>query len=250
MGIPEEMKSGLGHNSTILAFRLENWQLEMLKEVIKVKDIKGRLFNIYITDVFTDLFAIPYFIAFINFESVAETDKQSFWAYWRECREPLSDDVLTELNTNSKHPVEKYTKMPLTYVLNCDETDILGGNYLFLNRDIFSNKERLRLMIMQEIKNIEGKGRQANDKASEKLRRVLYMYNKLVYEGWINKDKVDKWLDFKGHKQISQRTFMRDMEIIKDFDRNVEYNTDTKRYEINIETYFLRNKRLNEQKIR
>lgn len=45
--------------------------------------------------------------------------------------------------------------IPFTYIFNCKET-IESGNYLFINKDIFK-EERLRLLVLQEIKNIEGK---------------------------------------------------------------------------------------------
>jgi hypothetical protein len=235
-------KSGLGHSNTILAFKLQDWQIEMLKKVIIIKEIKGRKLNIYETDIFTDLLAVPYFMAFINFEGISENERQTYRQYWEECREPLKDDFIKEFSKDSINSKKKTLKMPLACILNFREPDIEEGDYLYINQDIFSDKEKLRLTILQEIKNIEGKGRAVN--TSDRSRRILFMYHQLVYKGWITRDELDKkWVDVDGERQISNRTFSRDVATIKEFDRNVRYNKVSKRYELNVSKY-LQNERI------
>lgn len=118
MSIVETGKKGLRHDNTILAFRLTDWQLDILNRAIVTREIKGRKLNIYQTDILTDIFAIPYFAAFINFETVGTADRETFRELWEECREPLSEGILQEFSPDSINSKKKIVKMPLTFVFN------------------------------------------------------------------------------------------------------------------------------------
>lgn len=214
----------LSSKNTILAYRLDDCQISLLREVIKQKRINGRELVVYDTDEFTDLYAIPHFMAFVNLAGEVEEDCRDYWAYWEECRE--SGDVPEELREELDG-----IRMPLTYVFNCSITGISEGNYLFINRDIFADRERLRLMVLQEIKNVEGKGRLIGD-GNPRIDRVLYIYKQLVYHGSFSKSGYDKLCTWLFGEPKSKRMFLRDMQIIQRVDGNVKYNKSTQKYEM------------------
>jgi hypothetical protein len=222
----EDRANHLGSRNTILAYCLENDQIALLRNIVKGKTVKGYNLIVHDTNVFTDLYAIPHFIAFINFEGVSEEDQENYWSYWRECTEPLPDDLDEEIYAELKDLVQ-----PLTYIFNCRAADIKNDSRLFLNTDILNHQSQLRLTILQEMKNKQGRGT-ANEN-SERIRRVLYMYHLLVYRGWITKQELDhKWVEVNGYDEVSDRTFKRDMRIIKEMNPYVRYNRQNKRYEV------------------
>lgn len=216
----------LGFSNTILAYRIELDKVALLRDIVKSKKVGKRNLVVHDTDVFTDLYAIPHFIAFINFDGVPEEDQGNFWSFWKECTEPLPDDFEEETYAEFKDLVQ-----PLTYIFNCSASDIKKDSRLFLNTDILNHPRQLRLTILQELKNKQGRGT-ANEN-SEKVRRVLYMYHLLVYRGWITKHELDRiWVGVKGYDEVSDRTFKRDIRIIMEMNPHVRYNRQNKRYEL------------------
>jgi hypothetical protein len=199
----ENLKDGYSRRDTILTFGLENWQLDLLKEVTKIKEIKGRQLKIFTAVDFTDIIAIPYFMAFLNFAQVSESDRQTFFDFWKDIW------------------------MPVTYILNCNNDQKQNTPYLYLENDIFEDKSKLRLVILHEIKELEGKGWMATQN-SQRMIRVLSMYKQLKTSGWITRNFC---ID------ISDRTFKRDLEVIRSIGETVGWNNDTKRYELDFDTY-------------
>lgn len=225
MNLFEDRANQLGHRNTILAYCLEKDQIALLRNIVKGKTVNGRKLIVYATDDFTDLYAIPHFIAFINFEGVPAEDQDNYWSYWKEFNEPLSDDLDEEIYAELKDVVQ-----PLTYIFNCRAADMKNDSRLFLNTDILNHQRQLRLTILQEMKNKQGRGT-ANEN-SERIRRVLFMYDMLVYSGWITKQELDhEWVEVRGYDEVSDRTFKRDMRIIKDMNPHIRYNRQNKRYE-------------------
>lgn len=222
----EDRANLLTYRNTILAYCLEDDQLTLLQNIAKGKKVKGYNLIVYDTEVFTDLYAIPHFIAFINFAGVSEADQDDYWSNWWEYTEPSPDDLDEEIYAALKDLVQ-----PLTYIFNCRLTNTKNDSRLFLNTDVFNHKRKLQLTILQEMKNIQGLGI-ANEN-SERIRRVLYMYHLLVYRGWITKQDFDhRWVEVKGYDEVSDRTFKRDIRIIKEMNTRVRYNRQNKRYEL------------------
>lgn len=226
-GKSEDQTYGISRKERILTYGLEDWQLDLLSEVVKVEKIKDRELEIFVSEEFTDIFAIAHFMAFLNFAAVQEKDQQMFLSYWLECtdtdRSEIPDEFLDDLNT----------RMPLTYILNCGLNEIIKMPYLFFDNKIFENKSKLRLSALQEIKNLEGKGRMANENHSQKLERILLMYQFLVYKGWLTREKADQLFIDKYRLRddpLSLRMFQRDMQIIRNIDGNVRYDQDSKMY--------------------
>jgi len=218
------MRDGLSSKDTILTYKLEEWQLNLLCESIKAKQINGRTLKIFVTDDFTDIYVIPHFIAFLNFRSVRGEEKQGFFDFWHECLRPPSPEEKLLLGDEK---LRMDLTMPPTYILNCHFPNIDKMPYLYVNSDIFADKNTLRLALLQEIKNLESKGKASQN--SIRLRRVLKTYILLIYRGWITKKELDKRED-----PISIRMFQKDMKIIKEIDPNVEYESAKRRYVLRI----------------
>jgi len=216
------LKYGYSYYSTVMAFGLNESQMTMLKECVnnfntydKVAKMKKEI-RIYVTDEVTDIYAIPYFIAFINSEFISEEEMQGLMDFWRESAEPLQAELLNEgyLETDFANSIN--------YLFNCGisiTSKIQGVN---INKDIFSNKERLRLTILSEIKNNEGLGRASE--SSIRIWRVLLMYKCLLREGSLTKRRID---EICYPDVVSKRMFYKDIRLISDiedgkvvFDRN------------------------------
>ena len=220
----EDLRYGMSRKERILTYGLEKWQLDLLSEVVKVKKIKDRELMIFVSEEFTDIFAIPHFMAFLNFTNVQEDDRQTFLSYWMECTDQ-------EISEEFSHGLD--TRMPLTYILNHGSNEIIKTPNLFFENRIFEDKSKLRLCVLQEIKNLEGKGRMANENHSEKLERVLVMYHYLVYHGWLTREKADQlFIDNYRLRDdlMSLRMFQRDMQVIREIDQNVRFDKDSKMY--------------------
>jgi hypothetical protein len=215
------MQDGLSSINTILTYQLEEWQLNCLCESIKVKQIKDRALKVFIADDFIDIYATPYFLAFLNFRSASEVDMQGFFEYWRECLQPLSPELARELE---KEIDLADLKMSPTYVFNCQGLNVEKKPYLFVDSDIFSNHDKLRLALLQEIKNVEGEGHKACEN-SIRLRRVLKIYQWLAYR----KEATVKELHGVD-EPVSLRMLQHDLAIIRGVDHNVRYDPARKKY--------------------
>ena len=103
----EDLKYGTPRKERILTFGLENWQLDLLSKVVIVEKIKDRELTIFVSEEFADIFAISHFMAFLNFASVQENDRQTFHSYWRECTDPEIPDEFRD-DFNMRMPFRKY----------------------------------------------------------------------------------------------------------------------------------------------
>lgn len=59
------------------------------------------------------------------------------------------------------------------------------------------------------------------------------MYDMLIYKGWITKQEFDHlWVEVHGYYEVSDRTFKRDIHIIREMNPYIKYNRQNKRYEL------------------
>jgi len=207
----------------ILTYQLEDWQLGLLKEILSANSNKHLV--IFNTLCFMDILAIPHFMAFINFANVSDSERELFFDYWQEASAPED-----EIDDEEIAVTVADLKTPLTYIFNCQGAPLESGNYLFINRDIFSDKEKLRLTVLQEIKNVEGKGKLEGG-GNPRIERVLRIYKHLVDYHSFSKQNYDKLCEWMLGKTLTERMFYRDMRIIQEVE-SVQYNKLTKQYEL------------------
>ncbi|MGI6450478.1 MAG: hypothetical protein ACOX3R_09325 [Desulfitobacteriia bacterium] len=215
-------ENGYSHSSTILAFGLNDLQMDILDETIKTLKTFDKVFSndkkirIYETDEVTDIYAIPYFMAFINGEYISTKDLEGLIGFWRECAEPLPEDLINNGYQDSSSP--------LVYLYNCQPhiNERIPG--LHLDKEFFTDREKLRLTILSELKNNEGKG--TAGESSIRITRVLRMYKCLLDEGRLTKQMADK---LSYPEVVSQRMFYKDLALINDieggriaFDRKIK----------------------------
>lgn len=158
-------------------------------------------------------------MAFINFASIENEDKQALFEFWKECEEPLPPE-------SAEYEYDlKDLKNPITYILNYHEKPEYNISDIYFNDNILNDSEKLRLTILSVVKDNEGIGRRACE-SSIRLRRVLLMYKCLLRGKILTKQKVDEicYPDI-----VSKRMFYRDISIINEiedgkvvFDRNLK----------------------------
>jgi hypothetical protein len=223
--IEEILIKGYSYMSTILAFGLNSSQLKMLKDIVKNKTTFDPVANrenrirIFATDEVTDIYATPFFMAFINGRTIAEDDKKFLMDYWRDCTEPIPVEL------REKGYSEADFQNPLIYLFDFKspiESGIPGVHQL--KEDVVFDKNSLYLDILSEIKNNEGLGRKASE-SSIRIYRVLLMYKCLLKEGKLTKKRSDE-LTFPD--VVSKRMFYRDIKVINEiengkvvYDRNL-----------------------------
>lgn len=191
--------------STILLYGFNENERDLLEESLKgittFDSIKKRKCEIQILDTerITDIYAIPYFLAFINFKCMPNEDIDGVIEFF------------SEIESSGELGEDSFGPNPIVYAVNCvrniDEN--ITPKFKF-NDNIFSDKEKLRLIILSEVKDLEGKGVASVN--SNRIYRVLTLYKYLRDEGSISKKVADKIL---YPDEVSLRMFYKDMSVIK-----------------------------------
>ena len=214
--------------STILIFGLSEAETEILKKCLNNIQVHDKLVHkktrikLFEADVVSDIYAIPHFMAFINSACLDDEELETLLQFYMEWIEPLPPE-LAQLEGMSEDNI----KIPTTFILNCGDVPEYSIPGIYFNKDIFNNQEKLRLTILSEVKNIEGKGRKACE-SSIRLRRVLLMYKCLLQRGVLTKQKADEMF---YPDIVSKRMFYRDIQIINEIENNkVIYDRNLKGY--------------------
>lgn len=215
--------------STILLFGFSEYELEMLEECVnkmvtldKIKIRKSKI-QICDTDEITDIYAIPYFMAFVNFKNISEDDMMSIFEFFNEYEAPLPNEIIEEGYTE-----DDFGPSPIIYAINYEKVIYEKIPKCIKFNNLFENKEKLRLAMLSEIKDLEGVGVASTN--SNRIYRVLKMYRYLVNEGILNKKTVDNLL---YPDEVSERMFYKDMSIIRLIeDGNLKYDRKLKQYKL------------------
>lgn len=215
--------------STILLFGFNNNEKEILEECLKSMSAQDKIkkgkrkIKIYDTNEITDIYGIPYFIAFINFETISEGDKDSLIEFFNELEEPIPNEFIDDSIK------EDDLKNSVIYAINFKKSNnVRIPVCMKLKDNIFDNKENLRLTVLSEIKDLEGAGVASTN--SNRIYRVLLMYKCLVNEGSLTKQRVDELL---YPDNVSTRMFYKDMSIINQIeDGNLVYDRRLKVYKL------------------
>jgi hypothetical protein len=173
-----------------LTYQLEKSQIEILQHILQTLGFCGTLASV---KELGRLFSIPHLMAFLNFASLDEGQERAF---------------LTKLQTKAQKSLSEKSgkrKMPLTYILNC-KTLSDKRPYIFVNKDIFADREKLRLTLLQKIKRWED--RKPAEPFSDRLKRILCNYHDLLCFGYITKDSSK-----------SNRCFHQDMAMCENYFR-------------------------------
>lgn len=216
--------------STILAYGLSEPQINMLKDTEKNKKTYDQVVHrekeirTYVADDVSDIYAVPYFIAFINKNALTEEDLQMLIGFWQECAEPLPAALLEEGYNETDF------SDPVYYLFNCGKTILpkIRGIHQFAGEMVF-DRDQLYLNILSEIKNNEGLGRRASE-SSIRIYRLLLMYKCLLQEGKLTKQRAD---ELTYPDVVGKRMFYRDIAIINSIeDGKVVFDHTLKAYVI------------------
>jgi hypothetical protein len=207
--------NGYSYYSTVLAFGLSEAQINMLQAIVKNRKTYDQVvrrekeIRIYDTDEVSDIYGIPYFIAFINKNALTDDELEALIGFWQECAEPLPAALLTEGYQETDF------SNPAIYLFNCCKTIVpkISGIHQFAGEVVF-DRDQLYLNILSEIKNNEGLGRKASE-SSIRIYRVLKMYKCLLREGKLTKQRAD---ELAYPDIVSKRMFYRDIGIINNIE--------------------------------
>ncbi|CFY07432.1 Uncharacterized [Syntrophomonas zehnderi OL-4] len=197
--------------STILAFGLSEQQINMLHEIVKNRKTNDQVVHmekeirIYVADDVSDIYTVPYFMAFINKNALTEKDLQMLIGFWQECAEPLPVALL-----EAGYKETDFSE-PVYYLFNSEKTILpkIRGVHQFAGEAVF-DRDQLYLNVLSEIKNNEGLGRKASE-SSIRIYRVLLMYKCLLQEGKLTKQRAD---ELTYPDVVGKRMFYRDIAII------------------------------------
>ena len=185
----------------ILTYQLEQAQIDLLRNTLQL--LKFPSVIVFAKDL-NSIFTVSHFMAFLSFASQDEAQEQVFF---------------TELQKQAQKSLPEQPdkrKIPLTFILNC-KTISDKRPYIFVNRDIFADKEKLRLTLLQEIKAVEVN--KPSEPVSRRLVRILWMYHDLLYDGCLT-----------HNSNLSNRRFYQDMAIIKTLVPDVTYDKNQEKY--------------------
>lgn len=207
----DDMSEGYSFYSTILCFGLNKQQIKILEDCIKNKRTMDKFVHreksirILVTDEITDIYAVPFFLAVINFKDIEAEDEKELFEFWKECSEPDLLEVGETVNNDQKF---------IIYALNSNQKSKNKLPQIHFPADLFNNIEKMKLDILSIIKDNEGVGRKACE-TSIRIYRVLSMYKSLLEEKILTKAMMDKLC---YPDQISKRTFYRDIKVINEIE--------------------------------
>ncbi len=197
--------------TTVVTYKLEHDHLEKL-QVLAKKTISLDRFSKPGTVKLCEIETVGQVLnsgaclAFINMDGVSIGSQDEFYRQWQVASDGgAAPQALT--------PV----KLPLTYLENYQGTFQAVLPNLRLNMGIFTSAEKLRMAFLQQSKN-----KPANEN-SLRLRRVLLIYECLLCHGRVNKEVVRVICRQQQLPEISDRTFHRDMQVIKEINLSVYY---------------------------
>lgn len=214
---------GYAEYSTIILYGLENNEKLIVKEIVsnmRVYDCdekNKRKISILDTNDVTDIIAIPNILSIINFDKLSDEDKKLILEYYTESEKPFSNEeiVLGFIDDNFKSVV---------YCINYKDNNHDIPHCFIMKNKSFENKENLRLSIISTIKDYQGKGTASIN--SNRIYRVLMMYQYLIKNGRLSKEIVDELI---YPEQISTSMFSRDISVIRSienekfiYDRNIK----------------------------
>lgn len=178
----------------ILTYQLEKNQLKALQESLPKRTIPVTIAE---ARTIQSIFRVTPFLALLNFANVPEETQQAFLTQCLECRKAKK-------------------KMPSTYIFHC-QVKFEKMAKLFVNRDLFTDRQQLKLILLQECKGLEGKRKER--RTSLRVERVLYLYHTLMKD-----DKLPQC------GTLGKRSFYKDLEIIKLLIPDVTYDKAKKIY--------------------
>lgn len=187
--------------NVILTYQLQQTQIDLLRNTLQSLKFPSVIAS---AKDLNSIFTVSHFIAFFNFDSLDEAQEQAFF---------------TELHKKAQKSLSEQLgkrKVPLIYILNC-KTISDKRPHLFVNRDIFADKEKLRLALLQEIKAMEGT--KPSEPVSERLKRILRMYRNVMYNSCLIHDS-----------NLSKRRFYQDVAIIKILVPDITYDKNQGKY--------------------
>ncbi len=185
----------------ILTYQLEQAQIDLLQNTLQLLKFPSIIASAKDLE---SIFTVSHFIAFFNFDSLDEVKEQAFF-----------NELQKQAQKSLPEQPDK-RKIPLTYILNC-KTISEKRPHIFVNRDIFADKEKLRLTLLQEIKAMEST--KPSEPISDRLKRILRMFNNVMYYSCLTHD---------GNR--SKRRFYQDMAIIKILVPDITYDKNQGKY--------------------
>lgn len=189
------------HETLILAYALRPRQTELLKRTLQSLKYTGDSVCIHNLE---NIFNENYAIAFLNFEALSAEAASLFLRQ------------IAEQNQNMCNTSRDLSSRLTTYIFN---STIVGAKqpYVFVNKDVFSNPEQLRLILLQAIK--KGKPSKPTEPYSAKLERLLEMYRDLIFAGCV-----------KNSLKQRRRSFYQEMNVIKTIIPDVQYDRNRGKY--------------------
>lgn len=210
--------------STIILYGLENDEELIVKEIVsnmRVYDCdekNKRKISILNTNDVTDIIAVPNILSIINFDKLSVEDEKLILEYYTESEKPLSNEEI-ELGF-----IDNFKSV--VYCLNYKNNNYNIPHCFIIKNKLSENKENLRLSIISAIKDYQGKGTASIN--SNRIYRVLKMYQHLINNGKLSKEIVD---DLIYPEQISESMFNRDIGVIRSIENdNFIYDRNKKIY--------------------
>lgn len=145
-------QDGLSYKNTILTYNLADTELQVLCD--SIRRLTNRQLKVFNAEHYLDLYTVPHFLAFINFANIQEEAKQDYFVWRRECEGQfiVIDGERFDLHDS------------LTYIFGCNNP-VKGLPKMMFNSDVFGNKDMLKQILLQEIKNQENDDRETKIQA-------------------------------------------------------------------------------------
>ena len=209
----EELDKAYSFQSTILLYGFGENVNKIAEEALSGMLVEDKLRNgkrkiaIFSTDDVTDIMAIPYFLAVINFQAMREEDHMTIVEYFNDIEEPLSDELIS-----LGYKEEDFANSTV-YTVNYLKGNEKIPRCFKSNNNIFDSPDTFRLGVLSVTKDMQGLGKASSN--AIRIYRVLLMYKTLMEKGFLTKNIVDILL---YPDAVSQSMFYRDIAIIREIE--------------------------------
>ena len=221
----ELIRKGHSYYSNILVYDLEEKHQKVVEEARKsigTEDAVKRMMSgirVTVGNHLTNIYAIPYFMAFINFRHFTPKEVEDVIDFFLEGEKPLPKEILEDEEFKEDDLESLPGKIIYTFNLNLPEGRTLPKSF-YDGEAVIKDASTLRLIILGAVKSLEKKG--PSNSNSDKMFRILRMYKFLKEEGFIDR-KTAKTLSYPD--EISDRTYYRDIQVLKHFEgENLVYD--------------------------
>jgi hypothetical protein len=214
---------------TVLHYGLESHEREMLERVMQRLSKENRwgeksTLNLLEARHSTDIVALDFFVGFVDFAQLTESEREIVFGFYADEIQEQDEESL------DRQRVPHHQQLIAALNVKNGAVEICSRTIRAL-RTWFSSDESLRKFLLDRLHiTTKNERRKASHSRTNRIQRLLTMYQLLLKQGWITVDDFNrKYPEMK----MSQSTYEKDIKELRMMeDYFLEYNIENKRHQL------------------